>query len=322
MHDLFAIFQHIEWFFWRCLINETALWCYMSKEFATATLRESLASRLQMSGGQSNGSWSSATPVTVLGEEPPAHQKTGPTKLECLMWKIASETVISSESVSLIAKQELQLKPYELQRVQLPTADNMRVRLERCQRLLHRVAPLNWERILFTDKKRFTIEQAHNHQNDRGWCAEATGTSVIVEHCQNKKSVMVSAGIWATGKTPLAFVDWEVKINQNVYRRDSHEAVGVPWARSHFGPQQWTLQQDSASAHRAKATQEWCEAHFPDFTSGEWRPYSPDLNNMITEFGQFWRQGPVLSPTKTRRFGSSRCGGGRADCRRKSCGSV
>ena len=37
----------------------------MSKERATATLSESLPSRLQMYGGPSNGSRSSATPVTV-----------------------------------------------------------------------------------------------------------------------------------------------------------------------------------------------------------------------------------------------------------------
>ena len=52
------------------------------------------------------------------------------------------------------------------------TADNKRVRLYRCRRVFRRVvAPLNWERILFTDGKLFTIEQAHNHQNDRSWCA-------------------------------------------------------------------------------------------------------------------------------------------------------
>ena len=38
------------------------------------------------------------------------------------------------------------------------------------------------------------------------------------------------------------------------------------------------FRQDSAPAHRAKATQE-CKADFPDvITSAEWLPYSPDLN--------------------------------------------
>src|SRR5262249_35098203 len=41
------------------------------------------------------------------------------------------------------------------------------------------------------------------------------------------------------------------------------------------------FQQDSAPAHKAKMTQEWCKTNFPDFiTSEEWPPYSPDLNPM------------------------------------------
>ena len=47
---------HIERFFCRCLINHTVFWCYMRKGCATATLRGTLALRLQMSGEKSNGS--------------------------------------------------------------------------------------------------------------------------------------------------------------------------------------------------------------------------------------------------------------------------
>ena len=56
---------HIEQFFCRCLINETEFLCFTSTECAIATLRETLASRLQMSVGPSNSSRSSATPVIV-----------------------------------------------------------------------------------------------------------------------------------------------------------------------------------------------------------------------------------------------------------------
>ncbi|UYV81412.1 hypothetical protein LAZ67_20001115 [Cordylochernes scorpioides] len=123
-----------------------------------------------------------------------------------------------------------------------------------------------------------TLEQAHNHQNDRSWSAEAPSMS---------------------GKTFLIFGDQGVRINQEVYRRDILEAVVLPWAQQHYSDANWTFQQDSVPAHKTKLTQDWCRAHFTDLiTSAEWPLYSPDLNPMDTACGQFCRPGPVLYATK------------------------
>jgi inhibitor of nuclear factor kappa-B kinase subunit alpha len=178
-----------------------------------------------------------------------------------------------------MAKDDLGLKPYKLRKAQLLTKENKQVRLQRCRALVGWHAARNWERILFTDEKLFTVEQYHNRQNDRCWSNEAPGASAIVTHRQNPQSVMVWAGICASGKTPLVFVDQGVKINQEVYCRDILERTVLPWAQKHFGNQRWTFQQDSAPAHKAKKTQQWCRQNFPDFiTSEQWPPYSPDLN--------------------------------------------
>lgn len=197
------------------------------------------------------------------------------------MRKVAREMGISDRSVRKMAKEVLGLKPYKLQKVQLLTNQNKQVRLQRCRQLLRRAATHQWEKILFTDEKVFTIEQTHNHQNDRIWSSKHPGNSGIIEHRQNPKYVMVWAGICASGKTPLVFVDEGVKINQEVYRLKILEAIVLPWAQKHFGEQEWTFQQDSAPAHKAKTTQDWCKTNFPNFiASNEWPPYSPDLNPM------------------------------------------
>ena len=65
MHVFFCIFFITLNGSFGCPINETEICCHMSKEFATVALPESLVSRLQMSGGPSNSSRISATPVTV-----------------------------------------------------------------------------------------------------------------------------------------------------------------------------------------------------------------------------------------------------------------
>jgi hypothetical protein len=73
-----------------------------------------------------------------------------------------------------------------------------------------------WERIIFTDKKLFTVEQAYNGQNDRNWPAEAPGPSSVIEHRQNPQAVMVWGGIWPSDKTPLVFVNEGVKSTTNI----------------------------------------------------------------------------------------------------------
>ncbi|XP_023230490.1 uncharacterized protein LOC111630602 [Centruroides sculpturatus] len=144
------------------------------------------------------------------------------------MRKIAHEIGINRELLQLMAIKELRLKPYKFQKIQLPTDENKRMQLQRCRQLKCWAAGQQWESILFTHKKLFSIQQAHNHQNDRNWSAEAPGCSVIIKHRQNPMSVMVWDGICARGKTPLVFVDQGAKINQDVYCRDVLEAVILP----------------------------------------------------------------------------------------------
>lgn len=194
------------------------------------------------------------------------------------MRKVARETAIKRESLRLMVKNELKLKAYKLQKAQLLTDNNKKVRVERSRQLLQRHAG---QEILFTDEKPFTIEAFHNRQNDRVWAQKRPLSDGIVIHSQHPQSVMVWAGVCASGKTPLVFVDPGVKINRNYYLQEILQNVVKPWAKGHFGAQYWIFQQNTAPAHKAKKVQKWCRSHFPGFISKEeWPPYSPDLNPM------------------------------------------
>uniref|UniRef100_A0A914KM83 Transposase n=1 Tax=Meloidogyne incognita TaxID=6306 RepID=A0A914KM83_MELIC len=170
------------------------------------------------------------------------------------MRKVARDTGISATTVRRIAKNELGLKPYKLQKAQLLTEKTKKVRLERCKLLLQWHACPD---ILFTDEKIFTIEAVHNHQNDRIWTTESPLSDKLITHSQHPQSVMVWAGICASGKTPLIFVDPGVKINKDYYLREILQRVVKPWAESHFGRRVWIFQQDSAPAHKAPAHSVW-----------------------------------------------------------------
>ncbi|GFX71403.1 DDE_3 domain-containing protein [Trichonephila clavipes] len=114
------------------------------------------------------------------------------------------------------------------------------------------------------------VQQVHNSQNDRIWCVDAPCTSANVELRQYSKSVMVRGGICASGKTHLVFVEEGVKISQKVYQRDIIEAAVLPWDQKHFENANWTAStQDSALVCKAKKSQKWCKANFPDIISSE-----------------------------------------------------
>ena len=81
--------------------------------------------------------------------------------------QMAREIGIDEHSVRHIVKKELKLMSLKLQKAQHLDDKKCETRKQRCQRLLReRGAPFQ-RKVLFSDKKFFSVEQAHNVQNDR-----------------------------------------------------------------------------------------------------------------------------------------------------------
>ncbi|KAK6047940.1 hypothetical protein COOONC_14557 [Cooperia oncophora] len=164
--------------------------------------------------------------------------------------------------------------------VPLPYSEGARVK--KCRQLLLRTRNKGHHSIVFSDEKLFTVEQQFNAQNVRVIARnaeEADKKGRVVHRAAHPAQVMVWAGVCASGKTPLIFVDPGVKIDKDYYLKTILEDALLPWANSHFNGRPWTFQQDSAPAHKAKVVQAWCKSELPDFISAEeWPASSPDLN--------------------------------------------
>ena len=139
------------------------------------------------------------------------------------------------------------------------------------------------------------MEESLNSQNDRIYAAafeDIPEQERIVQRFQKPGSVMVWGAVSSRGKFPLVFVESGVKINSAYYR----EAILEGWlkveAQRVFGQGQWTFQQDSAPAHRAKIVQDWCRAQIPDFiSSSEW-PLQPRFESAgLFHMGHFGGKG-------------------------------
>jgi inhibitor of nuclear factor kappa-B kinase subunit alpha len=196
--------------------------------------------------------------------------------------KLASQMVVSRRSIQRIIKEDLGLMPFKRRKVHGLTMQQRGARLERSKALLRRYANEDLERIVFSDEKLFVIEEHLNAQNDRVYAAAFEDIPEwvrTVQRFQKPGSVMVWGAVSSRGKLPLVFVEPGVKVNKEYYLEAILDGCLKAGAQRVFGQGQWTFQQDSAPAHRAKIVQDWCRAEIPDFIqSSEWPPSSPDLN--------------------------------------------
>ena len=92
------------------------------------------------------------------------------------------------------------------------------------------------------------------------------------------KSVVVSFAVSKLGCTELIFVQTGVKVDGAYYRDVLLSHQMLPAIR-HLTGDVFVFQQDSAPAHRARATVEYLSQVTPEFISPDlWPPNSRDLN--------------------------------------------
>jgi len=198
------------------------------------------------------------------------------------MRKMAKEAQTSPRTMRRVVENDLKMSPYKLQKRQLLSGHTIEKRVTRTRLLLNRIKEGTLPNIIFSDEKLFSVQQSHNHQNDRILSRrreESSGSAGKVFRTQKPASVMVWAAISDRGKSPLVFVPQGVKINKERYIEDILEGALLPWCNSVYGDEVWTFQQDGATSHTARVTQLWCRENCPSWISKEeWPPSSPDLN--------------------------------------------
>lgn len=195
---------------------------------------------------------------------------------------MARELNISKMSMSRLLSDDLGLKAYRRSTGHLLTQRLKEQRVIKSKRLLQRYANNGHRKILFTDEKIFTIEEAFNRQNDRVYATssrEARDKVPKIQRGHHPASVMVWWGVAYDGTTKLHFCEKGVKTSAKVYQNTVLENVVKELGNTLFRNQQWSFQQDSAPAHKAKSTQDWLRRNVPDFIAADdWPSSSPDLN--------------------------------------------
>uniref|UniRef100_A0A7I4Y983 HTH_Tnp_Tc3_2 domain-containing protein n=1 Tax=Haemonchus contortus TaxID=6289 RepID=A0A7I4Y983_HAECO len=156
------------------------------------------------------------------------------------MRKIAKKLGISHTSARRIVKEKLGLTPYRCRKVHLLTASMKKNRVQKCKMLLQRFASARRD-IVFSDEKLFTLESTFNCQNDRMLCStakEANESGRIHGRSGHAEKIMFWAAITYEVKSPLVFIDNDVKINTEVYLESVPKTPCFP---GHNSLRLWTV---------------------------------------------------------------------------------
>jgi len=133
--------------------------------------------------------------------------------------------------------------------------------------------------VFFTDENNFYLNPPASNQNSRvrvwatGKKADVKPFRLLVQREKFAQHVMVSAGVFFSGKGRLHFVDEKAKVDSAYY-------VGVEDCTRLLPTGFISSKTVHAPAHTARITQDWwLQANCPDFINkDQWPPNSPDLN--------------------------------------------
>jgi len=135
----------------------------------------------------------------------------------------------------------------------------------------------DWSRVVFSDEHKFKQFKGGNPAHDQVWAKSASEVpGKEVERWG--LSLDVWAGISVQGKTTL-FI-YEGTLNAHAYQDILRKAL-VPATTALFGeqPEGWELQQDKATCHTAKSTQEFLKQEDIAVVDG-WPTKGDDINPM------------------------------------------
>ena len=133
---------------------------------------------------------------------------------------------------------------------------------------------------IFSDEKMFTIDWKVNRRNDRYICSNINKVPVAMRS-KHPVGVMVLGAVSSEGHVmPPHFFQPGEMVTADVYLHALAHVV-KPWIERITGGTDYVFQQDSAPAHTANRTQEWCQQNLHmTWTKDIWPPNSPDLNPM------------------------------------------
>ena len=126
---------------------------------------------------------------------------------------LATTAGVSKSTTHQVLRDDLGVKPFKMLHHQKLTANHVAMRAQKCRQTLPEMADGTMQNLVFTDEKKFDIQQVVNQLNDRVWASSSSTEERIVTRRQNPQYAMIWAGVTETGRFPLLFVPSGAKLN-------------------------------------------------------------------------------------------------------------
>ena len=118
---------------------------------------------------------------------------------------LAPAAIVSKFTMHQVLRDNLEVKPFKMPHRQEPMANHVSMSAQKCREILQEMADSTLPNLVFTDEKKFDIQQLINRQNERVWAPSLSTERRIVTRRQNPQSGMVWATVTETGRSPLLF---------------------------------------------------------------------------------------------------------------------
>ena len=179
--------------------------------------------------------------------------------------RLAKTSEMSPRTMRRLVQENLKMFSFTLKKRQALSAAVKQKRLERSKILLKKFKSGTAGEIIWSSKKIFTVEMAHNRRNDRiieRSIKDIPCDQKTVHRTMKPVSVMVWVVVSKSWRSPLIFVNQGAKINAKCYVDNILKPM-LEYAKDHFGEDTvWTFQQDGATSHTANVTQNWWRSYF------------------------------------------------------------
>jgi len=192
---------------------------------------------------------------------------------------LAKEMNISKTTAHRILVDDLNYRAYKFIQEPMLTDEQRQNRKKFAHWIKNNFNKNDLSKWLFSDEKQFDIDGVYNSQNMRIWApsrADADARGGIRKTRKFPTRVLVWLGASSGGLSPVVILD-KGSVNHEVYIKEVLP-VALKFGNKTLG-KYWVYQQDGATPHTHKLTQEWCQKHFPSFIPKDrWPANSPDLN--------------------------------------------